>query len=143
MRPPVVKRQTLARSGFFLFCRFSHFRATSARGLVSCLDFSVWVQVMCACTKHVLRLYRHEMAIAERRCTVLCDLETYLCPRTVLLKEQAERGSFASSSQVRVRGSTRCTVGDRHRMSGSQSECPIKGVRIKEKSLRAHARSRT
>jgi hypothetical protein len=48
--------------------------------------------------------------MAERRCTVLCDLEAYLCPRTVLLKEPAERGSFASSSQVQVRGNPRCTV---------------------------------
>ena len=28
------------------------------------------------------------MAMAERRGTVLCDLETYRCPRTVLLKER-------------------------------------------------------
>jgi hypothetical protein len=95
MRPPVVKRQTRPSRGFFSFATVL-IRATSARGLVSCLDFSIWVQVLCACTKHLLRFYRHEMAIAERLCTVLCDLETYLCPRTGLLKEQAEHGSFAS-----------------------------------------------
>jgi len=95
MRPPVVKRQTLPRSGVSSFAAVL-IRATSARGLVSCLACSGWVQVRCACTKHLLRFYRHEMAIAERLCTVLCDLETYLCPRTGLLKEQAEHGSFAS-----------------------------------------------
>lgn len=127
---------------FFSFAAFL-IRATSARGLVSCLDFSVRVQVMCACTTHVWRVYRHEMAIAERLCTVLCDLETSRCPRTVLFKGQAERGSFARESQVRVRGSTRGTLGDRRHMSGSQSECPIQGARIEEKSLCAHVRSRT
>ena len=82
------------------------------------------------------------MAIAERRGPVLCDLETSRCPRTVRLKEQAERGSFTREFQVRVRGSTRCTVGDHRCMSGSRSGCPIKGARIKENSLRAHGRSR-
>jgi hypothetical protein len=37
----------------------------------------------------------------------LCDLETYLYPRTVLCKEAAERVPFASSCQARGRGSTR------------------------------------
>ena len=47
------------------------------------------------------------MAIAERLCTVLCDLETYRCPPTVLLKREAARLPCASECQVRVRGSTR------------------------------------
>ena len=41
------------------------------------------------------------MAIAERRCTVLCDLETSRCPHTVLLNREAARLSvrqFASGS---------------------------------------------
>jgi hypothetical protein len=29
--------------------------------------------------------------MAERSLCVLCDLETYLCPRTVLCKERAQR----------------------------------------------------
>jgi hypothetical protein len=35
-----------------------------------------------------------------------CDLETYWCPPTVLVKEVAEQGLFARECQVRVRGST-------------------------------------
>jgi pyrimidine deaminase RibD-like protein len=38
---------------------------------------------------------------------VLCGLETYWCPRTLLLKGVAERNSFTSESQVRGRGSPR------------------------------------
>ena len=47
------------------------------------------------------------MAIAERLCTVLCDLETYRCPHTVLLNREAARVPCASSLQARGRGSTR------------------------------------
>jgi hypothetical protein len=39
--------------------------------------------------------------------SVLCGLETYRYPHTVLCKAAAERLSFASEVQVRVRGSTR------------------------------------
>ena len=38
---------------------------------------------------------------------VLCDLETYLCPRAVLVKRQDKREAFSSEAQARVRGSTR------------------------------------
>ena len=47
------------------------------------------------------------MASAERYRMVLCGLETYLYPHTVLFKVAAERVSFASECQARVRGSTR------------------------------------
>jgi hypothetical protein len=47
------------------------------------------------------------MASAERHCMVLCGLETYPYPHTVLFKVAAERVSFASECQARVRGSTR------------------------------------
>jgi hypothetical protein len=47
------------------------------------------------------------MTIAERRGTVLCALETYRYPHTVLLNREAARLPCASECQVRVRGSTR------------------------------------
>ena len=47
------------------------------------------------------------MAIAERLCTVLCDLETYRGPHTVLLNREAARVPCARSLQARGRGSTR------------------------------------
>jgi hypothetical protein len=92
---PRLSRDRLSLGADFFSFAACRIRATSARGLGACLDCSVWVQVRCACTKHVLRFDRQEMAMAERRCTVLYDLETSRYPRTVLLKDQAERGSFA------------------------------------------------
>jgi hypothetical protein len=47
------------------------------------------------------------MASAERHSMVLCGLETYPYPHTVLCKVAAERVSFASECQARERGSTR------------------------------------
>jgi hypothetical protein len=43
----------------------------------------------------------------RNRRSVLCGLETYRCPHTVLFNKAAERASFASELQGRVRGSTR------------------------------------
>jgi hypothetical protein len=52
----------------------------------------------CGCTKHLLRLYRYQYAgeCRETVTFVLCGLETYLYPHTVLFKEVAERVPFAS-----------------------------------------------
>ena len=46
------------------------------------------------------------MAIAERLCLVLYDLETYRCPHTVLRNRKAARRPCASELQARGRGST-------------------------------------
>jgi len=37
-----------------------------------------------------------KMTIAETAKPVFCDLETYLCPRTVLFKQQDKRETFSS-----------------------------------------------
>jgi hypothetical protein len=58
----------------------------------------------------------------------LCDLEPYLCPRAVLRKGVAEGIRFASSRQVRGRGSTRCTVDDHRQIPRSRSGRPINGA---------------
>ena len=47
------------------------------------------------------------MTSAETNRAVFCDLETYLCPRTVLVKRQDKRDTFSSEGQARVRSSTR------------------------------------
>jgi hypothetical protein len=45
--------------------------------------------------------------MAESSKYVLCDLETYWCPRTVLFKRRDTRETFPSEVQARVRSSTR------------------------------------
>jgi hypothetical protein len=47
------------------------------------------------------------MTSAETNRAVFCDLETYLCPRTVLVKRQDKRYTLSSEGQARVRSSTR------------------------------------
>ena len=47
------------------------------------------------------------MTSAETKRPVFCDLETYLCPRTVLCKRQDERYTLSSEVQARGRSSTR------------------------------------
>jgi len=36
------------------------------------------------------------MTIAEIKTSVFCDLETYLCPRTVLVKDRMNGHAFSS-----------------------------------------------
>jgi hypothetical protein len=57
---------------------------------------------------------------------VLCDLETYLCPHTVLCKEQAQRVALSSESQARVRSSPRRPLATSAAFNRSESGCPIK-----------------
>jgi hypothetical protein len=106
MRSPVVKRQTLPLSGFLAF--FRSFRPGAVnlwqRVLTSC---PLREQTARGCTTHFLRLYHQGWVIAEQRRLVLCGLETYLSPHTVLCKGLAEQLVFASELQVRARGSTR------------------------------------
>jgi len=47
------------------------------------------------------------MTSAEIKTSVFCDLETSLCPRTVLVKERMNGHTFSSEVQARVRSSTR------------------------------------
>jgi hypothetical protein len=48
------------------------------------------------CTKHLLRFYRLRGGDCTGPLVVLCDLETYRYPRTILVKEEAERFPLAS-----------------------------------------------
>ena len=47
------------------------------------------------------------MTMADIKTSVFCDLETYLCPRTVLGKDRMNGHTFSSEGQARVRSSTR------------------------------------
>ena len=47
------------------------------------------------------------MTSAEIKTSGFCDRETYLCPRTVLVKERMNGHTFSSEVQARVRSSTR------------------------------------
>jgi len=47
------------------------------------------------------------MTSAETHPSVFCDLETYRCPRTVLVKRQDKRATFSSEVPARGRSSTR------------------------------------
>jgi hypothetical protein len=107
MRSPVVKRQTLPRSGFFVF--FPLFRAGDVSG-----SWRVLTAFPCAGAEAV---WLHQTLIEARspiqrrvqrngRC-VLYGLETYRGPCTVLVKRGAARVACASSCQARVRGRTR------------------------------------
>jgi hypothetical protein len=107
MRSPVVKRQTLPRSGFFVF--FPLFRAGDVSG-----SWRILTSFPCAGAEAVWlpqTLIEARSPIQRRvqrngRC-VLYGLETYRCPCTVLVKRGAARMACASSCQARVRGSTR------------------------------------
>ncbi len=59
-------------------------------------DFYLLAQTERVCTKHLLRLYRQCYGDCRESEAVLCGLETYRCPRTVLCKKEAERCPFAS-----------------------------------------------
>jgi hypothetical protein len=59
------------------------------------------------CTKHFLRLYHQGWGMAEKLRLVLCGLETYLYPHTVLCTGMAAQLVCASELQVRERGSPR------------------------------------
>ena len=95
MRSPVVKRQTLPMSGFLAF--FRSFRPGAVNLWQRVLtSFPLREQTARVCTKHLLRLYHQGWVIAEKLRLVLCGLETYLYPHTVLFKGMAEQLVFAS-----------------------------------------------
>ncbi len=106
-RSPVVKRQTLPKSGFFQF--FSAvLQAERSPSLATC---SVFIAVSWCTNVATPNTYGGSLAAvttsAETTPGGLCDRETSLYPRTVLGKEAAERVPFASEFQARGRGSTR------------------------------------
>jgi hypothetical protein len=107
MRSPVVKRQTLPKSGFFqLFSAV--LQAERSPSLATC---SVCISVSWCTNVATPNTYGGSLAAvtpsAETTQGGLCDLETSLYPRTVLCKEAAARVPFASEFQARGRGSTR------------------------------------
>jgi hypothetical protein len=111
MRPPVVKRQTLPKSGFCQFFPLC-FRPSAVRlsGNVFCLHFRPLVHPR-DCTKHFLRVSRHRDG-GDR-----AGWYSSLCPRNFSVpsyRPTQTRGctsSCASEAQVRVRGSTRSPSG--------------------------------
>jgi len=106
MRPPVVKKHTTPRSGFFAI--FPLHWSWRHRSLTTCADL-----IAMGRPRHTVSAPHTyggsvtiAMVIAGRRCVVLCGLETYPYPHTVLGKVRAQRLAFASEGQVRGRGST-------------------------------------
>ena len=110
MRSPVVKRQTLPKSGFSHFFRCASGQAQSASGNVFRLHFRLLVHQR-DCTKHLLRVYRHRDG-GYRECWY-----GSLRPRNVSVpsyRPTQTRGCTsvcASEARVRVRGSTRSPSG--------------------------------
>jgi len=107
MRTPVVKRQTLPKSGFSQF--FSAvLQAERSPSLATC---SVFIAVYWCTNVATPNTYGGSLAAvttsAETTQGGLCDLATSLYPRTVLCKEAAERVPCASEFPARGRGSTR------------------------------------
>jgi hypothetical protein len=107
MRTPVVKRQTLPKSGFPNF--FPQCWAWRRHPLATCSDL-----ISLGRPRHIVSAPNTyggsitiAMARAERRGVVLCGLETYPCPRPVLCKGVAACQACASEAQVRRRGSPR------------------------------------
>jgi hypothetical protein len=78
------------RADFSFFSAFL-FPTQLSLGNVFCLDFHMLVHQR-GCTQHLLRFDRYiRAAIAETDTFILCDLETYRCPHTVLFKRQDQR----------------------------------------------------
>ena len=74
---------------------------------------------------------------------VLCGLETSLCPHTVLFKDVAEPHAFASSSQVRGRGSPRRPSSTLAASTGVGADVPSQAKGYGTKGLWAPPRSMT
>jgi hypothetical protein len=116
----------LPRGADFFFFTAVLIRATSARGLVSRLDFSGRVQVMCACTTHVWRFYRHRDGGCRE------TLHRPLRPRNVAVPSYRpmQRRSCMSPMRQFVPGSGEgqhtSTVCDARRRCRSWSRRPIK-----------------
>jgi hypothetical protein len=104
MRPPVVKRQTTPVSGIFSTFFYGGDAGVRKRELTAFPRAGADATCL-----HHTRI--EVLSPPGGDCTglvgVLCDLETSQCPRTVLVKEGAERLALASEYQVRGRGSTR------------------------------------
>src|SRR4030095_13923687 len=90
MRPPVVKRPTLPRSGFFPFFPLGFRLVSFASGNAFGLHFRLLAHRR-GCTKHLLRFSRRGDNECRDRSAGLCALETALHPRTVQCKGVAER----------------------------------------------------
>jgi hypothetical protein len=105
MRSPVVKSQTYPVSGCLRFsppcCCWHRWPSAACPDVIS----------PCGCT-HVAAPHPYGGALAvcttmaESRTGVLCDLETYGCPRTVLCQRRETREPCPSSGQARVRSRT-------------------------------------
>jgi hypothetical protein len=106
MRPPVVKRQTLPKSGFCPFFPLCLGQAPSSSGNVFSLGFSRLARPSGGCTTHFLRVYRHRHGDGRE------PMHGFLRPRNLSVpsyRPTQKRGCpslCASEAQVRVRGST-------------------------------------
>ena len=142
MRSPVVKRQPLPWSGFFAF--FPLFQGRRRQQPVSCPDFmSVWVQLPCGCTKHVLRLCHH--GNGECRGTSADPLR----PRNLSVPSYppTQREGSAVIARQLVPGSGEgqhtSTKRDSRRRQRSRSGCSINRRGLRGHGLCAHGRSLT
>jgi hypothetical protein len=142
MRSPVVKRRTSPASGFFAF--FPLFRSGHRRHPVTCPDGISRCRGSGRVTApHTYGGARTVETTIGGLLSAPCDRETSLDPHSVLRQVVAARVSFASSSQVRGRGSPRCTgatiaVGN-GAGAGVQSQAQGSGIG----GLRTQARSMT
>ena len=121
MRPPFVKRQTTSRSGFFaVFSAFFPWQGQRPGSWAHLISFY-------RCRGSMLHQTRIEVLpplrwrLQRDVGPVLCDLETFRCPHTVLRNREAARLPCASSLQARGRGSTHHPWCD-HRRYGEEPE---------------------
>jgi hypothetical protein len=67
-----------------------------------------------------------QATIAEAQRRALCDLETYLCPRTVLRKRQEQRGPVVQLESGAGEEQHTCTGDNYGPMSRSRRRCLLK-----------------
>ena len=125
MRTPFVKRHTPPRSGF---CQIFSARGQAERrpSLATCSVFiSVCGCIQRDCTKHLLRVCRHRDG-SDRECW-----HGSLRPRNISVpscRPMQKRGYTCGVRQLGPgsgEGQHTSTLSDQHRMSRSQSGCPI------------------
>src|SRR4051794_953381 len=80
--------------------------------------------------------------MAESSQSVLCDLETYWCPRTVLSKRRDTRETFPREVQARVRSSTHKPLTS-FVVSAGAGVGVSSTVWLRDHDLYAHGRSKT
>jgi hypothetical protein len=105
MRTPVVKRQTLPKSGFSNFFRCASGQAPSASGNVFRLHCR-WLVHPRDCTKHFLRVSRPRDGDSRERWSSSLSPRNISVPSYRPTQTRGCTSACASEAQVRVRGST-------------------------------------